>query len=90
MFEKKLILLPDLHQTSHALNPPFSLISEVVLSAISVNNPKPKSAASADVADLDVGIPFFIHSLLYILDINPSPNTGIETLDNGNLLLTAW
>jgi hypothetical protein len=28
------------------------LISEVlVLSAISVNNPKPKSAASADVAD---------------------------------------
>jgi hypothetical protein len=47
------------------------MISEVlVLSAISVNNPKPKSAASADVADLDIGIPFFIR--LYI-DINPSP-----------------
>jgi hypothetical protein len=39
------------------------LISEVlVLSAISVSNPKPKSAASADVAD-QIGIPFFIHSL---------------------------
>jgi hypothetical protein len=66
------------------------LISEVlVLSAISVNNPKPKSAASADVADLDVGIPF-LYSLFYLRYKPISLNTGIETLDNGNLLLTAW
>jgi hypothetical protein len=67
------------------------LISEVlVLSAISVNNPKPKSAASADVADLDVGIPFYTQSLIYLRYKPISLNTGIETLDNGNLLLTAW
>jgi hypothetical protein len=73
MFEKETYLTHTYIKQRPKSSCSFSLISEVlVLSAISVNNPKPKSAASADVADLDVGI-LFIHSLLYILDINPSP-----------------
>jgi hypothetical protein len=60
MFKEKNPLLLD--QTSHALShPPVILIDIWGFSIISYlgHNLKPKSAASADVADLDVGIPFY-------------------------------